>query len=115
MNASNVEPYGEFVHEVALVGGVAAYKEEQQQLLDAVKRNSFNEGIEKGRNQLLPWLLISSAAALVLGIKQFAPIVKKKLNDYKDKREKLKKEAIVAEKILVDNFEVIQESVKEEN
>ena len=115
MNANNVIPYGALVHEAASAGGVEAYKAAQQQLIDTVKRNSFNEGVEEERNQLLPWLLISSAVAVGLGIKQFAPIVKEKFDNYREKREKLRKEAITAEKMLVDNYEVTQENVQEEN
>lgn len=115
MNANNVTPYGALVHEAASVGGVEAYKAAQQQLIDAVKRNSFNEGVEAGRNQLLPWLLISGVTAVGLGVKQFAPVVKKKFDSYREEREKLRKEAITAEKILVNNYEVTQDSIQEEN
>lgn len=115
MNANNVTPYGALVHEAASAGGVEAYKAAQQQLIDTVKRNSFNEGVEAGRNQLLPWLLISGAVAVGLGIKQFVPVVKEKFDSYREKREELRKDAITAERILLDNYEVTQENIQEEN
>ncbi len=115
MNPSNVIPYSELVHEAASAGGPEAYKAAQQQLIDIVKRDSFNEGVKAGRTQLLPWLLISGAAAVGLGVKQFAPLVKKKFDTYREKRERLRIEAITAEEILVDHYETTQDSLQGDN
>lgn len=64
MNARNVEPYGKFAHEVALQGGVDAYKSAQKALLNTVKEKSFNDGVLAGKKELRPWLILPALVAI---------------------------------------------------
>ena len=102
MNAENVIPYGQFAHEVALQGGVDAYKAAQKSLLNTVKENSFQDGVTAGKQELIPWLVgMGFVAACSLGYEGYK-FVKGKVDKKKQAKAKMAKDAKEAEQILTE-------------
>lgn len=102
MNADNVVPYGKFAHEVDEKGGVEAYKAYQQTLLNTVKDNSFKNGFSAGKQELLPWLIVTGIAAVGGVAYGGYTYIKNKKDLKKEAKAKLEKDAKEAEKILVE-------------
>ena len=104
MNAENVIPYGKFAHEVAQQGGVDAYKAAQKALLNTVKEKSFQDGVSAGKQELLPWLIVTGIIALGAPAYEGYKFLKGRLDKKKQAKEQLAKdaEAAEAEKILTE-------------
>ena len=101
MNAENVIPYGKFNHEIATqYGSVKAFKEAQKELLNTVKKNSFENGYSAGQKELLPWLIGTGVVALSLAGYEGYKFVKTKVVAKKTAKEQLEEEAKKAEEIL---------------
>lgn len=102
MNANNVIPYGKLAHEVAQQGGVDAYKSAQKALLETVKEKSFQDGIAAGKHDLLPCLIATSIIAVSSSAYIGYSFVKHKINEKKQAKAQLSKEAEEAEQILTE-------------
>lgn len=117
MNAENVIPYGKLNHEIATqYGSVKAYKEAQKALLNAVKKNSFENGYSAGQKELLPWLIGTGAVALGLAGYEVYKFAKTKVVAKKTAKVQLEEEAKKAEEILIEtpmDEELIKEMKKE--
>ena len=115
MNAENVIPYGEFVHEVALKGGPEAYKEAvriaKEKAVALVKEASFHDGKQFGRKQMIPWLIVTGTAAAALGINEGIRFLKGKKNE----RIELETKAKEAEEYLISESEEVTADVEEED
>ena len=117
MNAENVIQYGKFAHEVAQHGGVDAYKAAQKALLNIVKNKSFQDGVSAGKKELLPWLIGTGIWATGVTVYGGYKFVKGKIDEKKQAKVQLAKDAEEAEKILAEMplHEDIIKEIEEEN
>ncbi len=114
MNAGNVIPYGNFVHEVAQYGGVAAYKASQKTLLNIVKEKSFHDGVIAGKQELFPWLIVTGTIALCSSIYAGYRLVNDYIDDNQLTRDAKDTEHFLTERSFhKDIFKEIQEDDKE--
>ena len=102
MNANNVIPYGELIHEVAQQGGVDAYKSAQEALLNTVKEKSFQDGVSAGKQELFPWLIGMGLVAISSLAYNGYKFIQEKIDKKKQAKEQLAKDAEEAERLLTE-------------
>lgn len=105
MNADNVKPYGQLVHEAAKAGGV-------EKFCDAIEQNGYFKGASDKKDELIPYMIAMGIAAITEGAVIGYHFIKDKLKQRALKKANLEKESQLAKEQL---NKILQDYEKEDN